>query len=55
MDYSIRGVPVSGALTLTLRNQPVARAQAKGLRVSEHDEDVRNLHVLIFKPFPLDA
>lgn len=53
MDYSIRGVPVRGALTLSLRNRPVAHAQAMGLREWEHDEDVRDLHVLVFKPFRL--
>jgi hypothetical protein len=51
MDYSIRGVPVRGALTLSLRNQSIATADALGLRVWEHDEDVRDLHVLIFEPF----
>ena len=55
MDYSIGGVPVRGALTLSLRNRPVARAQAMGLRVWEYDEDVRDLHVLVFKPFRLGA
>jgi hypothetical protein len=55
MDYSIRGVPVRASLTLSLRNQPVARADAMALRVWEHDEDVRDLHVLVFKPFPIDA
>jgi hypothetical protein len=53
MDYSIRGVPVRGSLTLSLRNRPVARAQAMGLRVWEYDEDVRDLHVLVFRPFRL--
>jgi hypothetical protein len=55
MDYSIRGVPVRAALTLSLRNQPVGRAEALALRVWEHDEDVRDLHVLVFKPFRLNA
>ena len=55
MDYSIRGVPVRAALTLSLRNRAVARAEAMGLRVWEHDEDVRDLHVLVFKPFRLRA
>jgi hypothetical protein len=55
MDYSIRGVPVRAALTLFLRNQPVGRAEAYALRVWEHDEDVRDLHVLVFKPFRLTA
>jgi hypothetical protein len=50
-DYSIQGVPVQGDLALTLRNRPVATAEALGLRAWEHDEDVRDLHVLIFKPF----
>jgi hypothetical protein len=55
MDYAIHGVPVRGRLTLSLRNRPVGRAEAMGLRVWEHDEDVRDLHVLVFKPFRIDA
>lgn len=55
IDYSIRGVPVRGALTLSLRNRSVATADALGLRVWEHDEDARDLHVLVFKPFQLGA
>jgi hypothetical protein len=54
MDYSIRGVPVQGALTLLLRNRPVGTAQARAVRVWEHDEDVRDLHVLFGKPFRIE-
>lgn len=53
MDYSMYGVPVKGDLTLFLRNRPVATAKAKAVRVWEHDEDARDLHALVFKPFRL--
>jgi hypothetical protein len=51
MDYSITGVPVSAELTLTVRNRVAGKAKAKALHVWEHDEDVRDLQALIFKPF----
>jgi hypothetical protein len=55
MDYSMYGVPLRGTVTLFLRNRPVATAEAKAVRVWEHDEDARDLHALIFKPFRLRA
>lgn len=53
MDYSIVGARVSASLTLTVRNRIAGTAQARALRVWEHDEDARSLHALIFKPFSL--
>jgi hypothetical protein len=55
MEYSVRGVPVRATLTLSLRNRPMARAEAMAFRVWEGEEDARELHVLVFKPARIDV
>lgn len=53
-DYSASGVPLEAELELFLRGRQVTHQRALCLRVREHDEDARDLHVLYFSPFLLD-
>ena len=47
-DFAINPLPVSAKITIYLNDRPIYSSSGIMVKIWEHDEDVRNLHVIKF-------